>query len=267
LKVPLRLFYEDLDAGDDDLEAKITALEAATKGREDMISYDDAYRVIELVELRLEHGDLPDATLAAIYDYGTIPGAIKALKAARPETEEAARKIVLPYSRAEVQDDEEPLDNSDTTPVDDIPDTKPEAKTQETSAAAAASADTVRQDFGPLSKAEHERMSTAIAAAAAENARLKMALAARDREIDDAATANTILKASLARLEAEIAAKSDEAPKKMSVDEHIEALAKLLKTISREGQLERSRTCVASSSSIRISLRWRSEGRERHSRR
>jgi hypothetical protein len=190
-----------------------------------MISYDDACRVIALVDLRFEHGDLPDATLAAIYDYGTIPGAIKALKAARPETAEAAREIVLPYSRAQAQDDEEPLDDCDTTPVDDIPDTKPEAKTQETSAAAAAAADTVRQDFGPRSTAEHERLNTVIAEDAAKIKMLEVALAGRDREIK--------------RLEEEIAAtKKDTDLPKISAKKHIEALVGLLKKISTEGQLE-----------------------------
>lgn len=104
LKVPLRVFYE-LDPKDANLEAKIKALQAATKGREKMISEDDAEAVIRHVELRLEHGDYPAATLDAINDNDTDREAdtVEALKAARPETTEAADKIVLACHKARVE--------------------------------------------------------------------------------------------------------------------------------------------------------------------
>jgi hypothetical protein len=286
LKVPLRVFYE-LDPKDANLEAKIKALQAATKGREKMISEDDAEAVIRHVELRLEHGDYPAATLDAINDNDTDREAdtVEALKAARPETTEAADKIVLACHKARVEkllgaplpeitglnwellnsieyrlgdEDEDkeyrdqlskalsaapqPLDAdqadailnnidnerydrrraalakaAEAEAVSEIAD-----RAQETSAA---SRPDKQQDFGPLSAAEHERMDTVIAEAAAENTRLKTALAGSNREIE--------------RLEGEIAAlKTDTEAPKMSVDKHIEVLAKLLKNISKEARLK-----------------------------
>jgi hypothetical protein len=86
----------------------------------------------------------------------------------------------------------------------------------------AAAAAVTRSDIGPLSQAEHERLTTVIADLTSENSRHKTALAGRDNEI--------------ARLEGEVKTLKGADLPTLTADKHIDALAALLKKVSREAQ-------------------------------
>jgi hypothetical protein len=112
----------------------------------------------------------------------------------------------------EDEQDDEPAPRPEPKPP------KPEA--QETDPVQAAAAAVTRSDIGPLSQAEHERLTTVIADLTSENSRHKTALAGRDNEI--------------ARLEGEVKTLKDLPT--LTADKHIDALAALLKKVSREAQ-------------------------------
>jgi hypothetical protein len=112
LKITARTLYElALDEIDNpNLPAMIDALAAASKGK--TLSYDGAMNVIGLAEMRAKYGDLPDATLNAVWEIlGEVDNepkdpweqeAIAALKEAKPKTEKAAEAIINPIRHAPV---------------------------------------------------------------------------------------------------------------------------------------------------------------------
>jgi hypothetical protein len=112
LRVPCTTIYAlASDLNDPALPAMVEALAKATKGKTKVITVDDAKEAIELVRLRIEFGDRPDATLRALGHidanvdkedaWGAAAGA--ALKKARPATAEAASKIVCNHYRRHLE--------------------------------------------------------------------------------------------------------------------------------------------------------------------
>jgi hypothetical protein len=99
----------DEQSGGSDLtftEAFVDAL-ADAGGAERYIGPAEAERIIELTCLRIEHGDLPDATLLAIdriedriESVFDDEAAVAALKEQKPTTAEAADAIVAPFREA-----------------------------------------------------------------------------------------------------------------------------------------------------------------------
>jgi Protein of unknown function (DUF3102) len=113
LRVPSRIIYalaSDLD--DPALPAMVEALAKATKGKTKVITVADADEVIELARWRIKFGDHPAAALRALDHIDKIveaavewaAGASEELKKARPDSEEAADKIVLAYRRKRLEE-------------------------------------------------------------------------------------------------------------------------------------------------------------------
>jgi Protein of unknown function (DUF3102) len=107
LKVPARIIYslgEDID--DPNLPAIIEALALASEAKP--ISVAAAKEIIHLTELRIEHGDYPEATLLALDHLSTdldewAKQAAESLKTAKPTTNEEAKRIVHAHYRSHVE--------------------------------------------------------------------------------------------------------------------------------------------------------------------
>jgi Protein of unknown function (DUF3102) len=104
LKVPFRVIY-DLDLDDPDLPTIIEALASASKSKS--ISVDEAEEVIDLTRRRIEFGDYPPATLAALADLKNSPEwgarAAEEVRKAKPTTSEAAEQITRAHYKAHVE--------------------------------------------------------------------------------------------------------------------------------------------------------------------
>jgi hypothetical protein len=106
LKVPKRVIYDDLaaDIDDPDLPAIIDALAKASKSKS--ISVAEADEVITLMRRRIEFGDYPPATLAALVYLNNFEWGARAaedLKKAAPTTSEAVEPVTRPHYRAHVE--------------------------------------------------------------------------------------------------------------------------------------------------------------------
>jgi hypothetical protein len=104
LKVPLRVIY-DMDVDDPNLGDVIDALDKASKHQH--LSVVEAAKVRELVHMRHEFGDYPDATLLGMHELNSSKSckpfrddAFEALKREQPKTEEAAEAITAKVRRA-----------------------------------------------------------------------------------------------------------------------------------------------------------------------
>jgi Protein of unknown function (DUF3102) len=197
LQVPTTIIYQLADFEDDsDLPTIIKALaeisKLGAKGKLPCIA--DCERVIEVTVARLKWGnDLPVATLDALdsvdrQDEPWSAGAIKQLRRERPDTAEAARKIVDAHHEKfldklckDPPKEDGPDDVQDTTPQPKP--ISPSPRTEETSREQAAAAAAANNDIGTDSKAESSRRQAVIDDLANERNKLKIDLEGRNREI------------------------------------------------------------------------------------
>jgi hypothetical protein len=231
LKVPMRIIYDLDDLDDPDLPAIIEALAKASKSKP--ISVVDAEEVISLTGLRVQFGDYPATTLYALSMMSHFSEdewakqASEKLKEVKPTTDEEARRIIDTCRPPEVEPDEQDEPPSPPPPWPPSPRSAPppprrEPITQETDPAHAAAADAARNDIGPLSQAEHARLTRMVDDLANLNVMHKAALTGRNSEI--------------ARLEEEVKTLKGADLPTLTIDKHVEALAALLKKVSREKQ-------------------------------
>jgi hypothetical protein len=102
LKVPKVILYEVAGKKDEALQA--TMIEAlAERATKATLKATEAYQIIELVQLRHEHGDLPEAALWALNNLPILTpwtdAAAAALKDQKPDTEEGTAAIVQAAQR------------------------------------------------------------------------------------------------------------------------------------------------------------------------
>jgi hypothetical protein len=276
LKVPLRTIYE-LGLDDDiaaDLPALIEALVEASKSKP--INASRAEEVINLTRLRIEHGDYPEATLVAIGGLGELANteweaaATASLKAARPETDEEAKRIVHACRKAHVEalyDSPLPnwLDSKMLDVLEDVTDRK-KVLQQLNAATAPLDFDQVwdiacdRDDGGadeppprpapkpPKPEPETQETDPAQAAASAavrsDIGPLSQAEHERlTRTISDLTNQNNMQKTAIsgrdneiARLESEVKTLRGADLPRLTVNKHLDALIALLRKQSREGQ-------------------------------
>jgi DUF3102 family protein len=122
LKVPVTIIYGLADGEygeDDDLQAIVKELETASTKH---LTVDAANDIIWLVVARRKWGDLPRATLDAIEEVEFKPwaaAAIEELKQARPETDDAADKIVKKHSVDPTPEESAEKDEEEDEPEDE----------------------------------------------------------------------------------------------------------------------------------------------------
>jgi hypothetical protein len=109
LGVPSTIIYDlGADIEDPDLPAIIEALAKAAKGKPKVITVDEADEVIDLAKLRIKFGNHPKATLVALNenvpdDVEWAASAVEQLKQERPDTDEAADKIVCAHHQKSLE--------------------------------------------------------------------------------------------------------------------------------------------------------------------
>jgi Protein of unknown function (DUF3102) len=160
LKVPASIIYNLADVDDDLVPDAIAALEgAASKGR---VTAEQGRRIVELVSLRSDHGDLPDETLQALdrvkswrHRYGVAEAKIvAALKREEPTTREAADSIIEALlqqhidetrerSKAEKAEAEDILDG----PPPELPSPQPQDEPPKLTTEAGAQTSAWQEDF------------------------------------------------------------------------------------------------------------------------